>query len=211
MGEKRQVGYVTCEIKGISQAAWTEGGSLDSKSCWGRDGWITAEFAKVRENGFVKNQAKMMGVGLQVLTASRKDRKSSNLRQGTSLVVWGTAQVTGMNWRENLKPCCRDTGSFTAGRKRGRRTWQIWRKEPEDQGLPFIHVCLVLDLHPLECRQGLQSDSVAWLLFTAKTKKWQMNWEERAGSSGRKYSFSNDLAVLSRITAFQDRGSQQDT
>lgn len=137
MGERRQVGYVICEIKGISQEGCAEGGSLDSLSCWGRDGWTTAAFVKVREKDSVKNQAKMMGVGLHVLMASRKDRKSGNLWQGTRLLVWGTAQVTGVNWRENLQPRHRDTGSFTAGRKRGRGTWQRLRKQARRPGPPF--------------------------------------------------------------------------
>lgn len=46
-----------------------------------------------------------------------------------------------MNWRENLKLCCRDTESFTAGRKTGKRTWQSWRKQARGPGPP-LHPCL---------------------------------------------------------------------
>lgn len=207
MGERRQVGYVMCEIKGISQEGCAEGGSLNSMSCWGRDGWTTAALVKVREKGSVTNQAKMMGVGLQVLTVSRKYRKSGNFWLPVGLGNSPGNRCELKTW--NLAAETQDP-LLLAGREEG-GLGKAGGSSPEDQGLPFNHVCQVLDLHPSECKQWLQSDSVAKLLFTAKTKKWQMNWGERAASSGRKYSFSNDLAVLLRVTAFQDRVSQQDT
>lgn len=37
--------------------------------------------------------------------------------------------------KRKLKPCCRHTESFTAGKRRERRTWQSWRKQT--RGPPF--------------------------------------------------------------------------
>lgn len=72
----------------------------------------------------------------------------------------------------------------------------------------------MLDPDPSEGKQGLQLESVAWLLFAAKAKEQEMSRGEKGRIlqySDRTESFSNDLAVLLRVTALQDRASQQDT
>lgn len=65
-----------------------------------RSGWVvvtSAAFVKIREKDVVKNQDKMMGAGASILMAFSQYRKSGSLRQGTSLLVLGTAQVRGVN------------------------------------------------------------------------------------------------------------------
>lgn len=178
MGERWQVGYVICEIKGISQEGQAEGGSLDSKSCWGRDGWSTAAFAMVREKDSVKNQVKMMGVGLQVLTASRKDKKSGNLWQGTSLLLWGTSQEKDVNWKlETLLQT-----------QRILYCWQEERKEDlgklEEAGqrtrvsLSTMFVWCWICIHQSASRD---SSLTVWLGFCSQPRRKSGRWTEGKG------------------------------
>lgn len=142
----RQAGYAICEIKGISREGCIQRGSLASVSRWGKggchdgSGWVvvtSAAFVKIREKDVVKNQDKMMGAGASILMASSQYRKSGSLRQGTSLLVLGTAQVRGVNWRADMQPCWREAGCCTAGGEQGRRSWQGLLKPAGGPGPPF--------------------------------------------------------------------------